>query len=329
MYLVLDHGGMIVIESIVSAINRHANSLLFIEISLLVLLAVLFIGTWIYNKKKYQNLKHQIPADVVKTYLDSIIHNSAALKSSLFRGGGDGIDASTIPSVLPLGELKGGDSVGVSTGSVSSAELNAKIAEIARLRADLDNKNNLLAELEIKYGNLQSDYEDALKRISELEKLLADAGNVGDDTVLKEQLNSTVKERDELREKLKEYGVIEDDLANLKRYRQENDLLRKALEEAGKPIPVFENASVAEVTEASDGAEVVDVAEVAAEPEAIEDPELPDTPVEVAEDASEEPAAIENQEVAQAVPDAPMDSSPDEDTSSPEDLLSEFEKMLG
>lgn len=128
------------IESIISAINRHANSLLFIEIGLLVLLLVLFIGTWIYNKKKYQNLKHQIPADVVKTYLDSIIHNSAALKSSLFRGGGDGVDASQIPSVLPVGGLGGGDSVGVSEGNVSSAELNAKIAEIARLKAELDKK---------------------------------------------------------------------------------------------------------------------------------------------------------------------------------------------
>jgi hypothetical protein len=323
-----------VIESIISAINRHANSLLFIEIGLLVLLLVLFIGTWIYNKKKYQNLKHQIPADVVKTYLDSIIHNSAALKSSLFRGGGDGVDASQIPSVLPVGGLGGGDSVGVSDGNVSSAELNAKIAEIARLKAELDNKNNQVADLEKKLAQTQEELDKALARIAELEKLLAESGS-GDDTVLREQLNATIKERDELRDKLKEYGVIEDDLANLKRYKQENELLRKALEEAGKPIPELgdEEAPAPEpepepIAEPAPAPEIETAPEPIAEPEpapeAVEEPELPEPPVE--EPTNEEaPAEAE----AEAAPEPPADTSSDDDDISPEDLLSEFEKMLG
>lgn len=322
------------IESIISAINRHANSLLFIEIGLLVLLLVLFIGTWIYNKKKYQNLKHQIPADVVKTYLDSIIHNSAALKSSLFRGGGDGVDASQIPSVLPVGGLGGGDSVGVSDGNVSSAELNAKIAEIARLKAELDNKNNQVADLEKKLAQTQEELDKALARIAELEKLLAESGS-GDDTVLREQLNATIKERDELRDKLKEYGVIEDDLANLKRYKQENELLRKALEEAGKPIPELgdEEAPAPEpepepIAEPAPAPEIETAPEPIAEPEpapeAVEEPELPEPPVE--EPTNEEaPAEAE----AEAAPEPPADTSSDDDDISPEDLLSEFEKMLG
>ncbi|MDA9793024.1 hypothetical protein N9B72_00425, partial [Bacteriovoracaceae bacterium] len=224
------------IESMVSAINRHANSLLFIEISLLVLLLVLFVGTWIYNKKKYQNLKHQIPADVVKNYLDSIIHNSAALKSSLFRGGGGDVDPNQIPSILPISDLTGGDSIGIAGGTVSSEELNAKVAEIAKLRAEIASKNNQVIGLEKKVVQVQTDLDVALAKIAELEKLLAAGGTAGGDALLQEQLTKTIAQRDELKEKLKEYAIIEDDLAELKRFKQENALLRKALEEAGTAI---------------------------------------------------------------------------------------------
>jgi hypothetical protein len=60
------------------------------------------IAYWFYNRKKFHQLTHEIPASVVKNYLDSIIQNSTSLKSSLFRGGG--LDMGNgIPSVVPVG----------------------------------------------------------------------------------------------------------------------------------------------------------------------------------------------------------------------------------
>ena len=62
------------------------------------------ITYWFYNRKKFHQLTHEIPASVVKNYLDSIIQNSTSLKSSLFRGGG--LDMGNgIPSVVPVGDL--------------------------------------------------------------------------------------------------------------------------------------------------------------------------------------------------------------------------------
>jgi hypothetical protein len=353
-----------VIESIVSAINRHANSLLFIEISLLVLLLVLFVGTWIYNKKKYQNLKHQIPADVVKSYLDSIIHNSAALKSSLFRGGGGDVDPNQIPSILPISDLAGGGSIGIAGGTVSSEELNAKVAEIAKLRAEIASKNNQVIGLEKKVAQVQTDLDAALAKIAELEKLLAAGGAGGGpagDAALQEQLTKTIAERDELKERLKEYAIIEDDLAELKRFKQENALLRKALEDAGTAIPEMDHDAAPVAEEIAPGPVVEEVPEPVVEevaPEPVAEEVAPEAEEvapeaeevapeaeEVAPEAEAEPTAeevgpepelpaapVEEDPFDAAVAvaeDGPDDTSSDDDGRSPEDLLSEFEKMLG
>ena len=68
---------------------------------MLLLTLISIIAYWFYNRKKFRELSHEIPASVVKNYLDSIIQNSNSLKSSLFRGGG--LDMGTgIPSVVPV-----------------------------------------------------------------------------------------------------------------------------------------------------------------------------------------------------------------------------------
>jgi hypothetical protein len=53
----------------------------------------------------------------------------------------------------------------------------------------------------------------------------------------KEQIEKVIKERDELRERLEEYCVIEEDLEYLKRFSQMNALLIETLNNAGIAIP--------------------------------------------------------------------------------------------
>ena len=248
------------------------------------------VWLWYVNRKKYHFLKHQIPATVVKDYLDSIIQNSTALKSSLFRGGGLDVDPNSVPAVRPAADLgEGGDA--------------ALQAEIARLRAELAEKTATIADLETKNTSLSEQVDVKQKRIEELEALLAKAQEGGGGGADPAELAAITAERDKLKEDLQQYDVIADDLADLKRYKQENEQLRKALEEAGGAAPA------------------------AAAPEPVAEPEPAAAP------PAEEPPAEEPAAEAAPAEEAPAEEEPaadaEGDDKTPEDLLSEFEKMLG
>ena len=255
-------------------------------------------------------MKHQIPASVVKSYLDSIIQNSTALKSSLFRGGGLDVDPNSIPSVMPLTDLMGSGSADVNAGSDNSA-LNA---QIALLQSQLNEKLKVISDLEVQNTSLSGEVKAKQERIEELEKLLAEAGSGGPsaDPEMAAKLAEITKERDGLKEKLSQYAVIEDDLANVKRLKQENEQLRAALENAGGEVPA--SAPIDESVDEPEEA-LVDETPVAAAPEE----EVP------AEDEVPEGPSALSEEPLEAAP-ATEESSDDK---SPEDLLSEFEKMLG
>ncbi|MBT3982974.1 MAG: hypothetical protein HOE90_16565 [Bacteriovoracaceae bacterium] len=316
-------------------VTKFDDVTLVVTMSFLFIVTVSFVVYWIYNKKKYHQLGHQIPASVVKNYLDSIIQNSTSLKSSLFRGGGLDVDGAGIPSVLPLSGL-GGDQVSAGGGG-NPEELAQKNAQINQLNAQLTEKLSLIAQLEAKIAELEKGLAAAaasgggdsaevpgLKaRVTDLEaqlaKALEDLANApaagdggGGDEALKSELTATAKERDDLKERLQEYEIIEDDLANLKRLQQENEQLKKSLADGGgAPPPAAEPAPEPEPAAAAP----------AVEPEPEPEPEAP---------PAEAPPELETKAEAEDAP-APEDV-PDlssDDSKSAEDLLNEFEKMLG
>jgi hypothetical protein len=299
----------------INYIDKYTTQIFVLQMGMLVILSAIILWVYYYNRKKYHNLKHQIPASVVKNYLDSIIQNSTALKSSLFRGGGLDVDPSSIPSVMPLDQLQTSTPIGVST----SGGDEALRAEVARLQSQLAEKQNIITDLENKSTDLEGTVKAKQERIEELEKLLAEAqaneGTVGggDDEALKAQLAEVTTERDSLKEDLAQYDIIEDDLADLKRLKQENAQLKAALEGSGGSVP--EAAPVAEAAPAPATESVP-----TAEPEPAESE--PVAVAEAAPEAAAEPAAAAPAEEVAAAPAA-------EDDKSPEDLLSEFEKMLG
>ena len=293
------------LESILNLLDKYANQLVLFQMGLLAITMTIIVYVYYYNRKKYHNLKHQIPASVVKNYLDSIIQNSTALKSSLFRGGGLDVDPSSIPSVLPLDQLAGTTPVGVSTGG-GDEQLQA---EIARLRSQLTEKDGVIKDLEAKNTELEGTVKAKQERIEELEKLLAEAqANAGSggggegDEAMKAELDALTAERDTLKEDLAQYDIIEDDLADLKRLKQENEQLKSALDGGGDvPAP------------AAPAAEPAPAAEATPAPAPVEEPAAEPAP---------EPVAAAAEPAAEPAADAEEDKSP-------EDLLSEFEKMLG
>lgn len=358
-------------NALINYLDKYHTQLTVLLLGLSLIVFAVFLWVWFYNRRKYHHLKHQIPASVVKNYLDSIIQNSTALKSSLFRGGGLEVDANGVPSVMPLSDLPSGAQVNISGGEDDSALR----AEVSRLQSQLNEKNGVIKDLENQNAQLGGDVKSKQERIEELEKLLAAAkeGAGGGDPEADQKIAELVKERDRLEEDLKQYEVISDDLADLKRLKQENAQLKKTLEGSGGTVPAdlgsgepeavaesaapIEEAAPAESAQPSEASEPA--ADVAADVTAdvAEDDEEDDMAAMAAammEDSNEEEPAGEDSaagleeglEAALADNNSALDEpaaeeSPlaaaddggagdgDEESKSPEDLLSEFEKMLG
>lgn len=325
------------LETFINYVDKFGPEMLVILTGMVVILSTLFLWLWFSNRRKYHNLKHAIPANVVKSYLDSIIQNSTALKSSLFRGGG--LDMSSVPSVMPLGSLVGGEGIAVS-GSPSTAlleELNQKKAQLAALEAQIGSLQGSNKELDARYNQAQGNLTTAEKRVKELEAMLA-SGNGASDETLKQELAATMRERDDIRDRLREFEIIADDLANLKRLQQENEQLKRSLAAAGASVPSAPAAAPAETAKpkASAAEMQADVTELfedlaqnnpstEADTSALEDfLSAPDVSTE--QPAAPPEAASETQAAAPA-DEAPADNKKNDRT--PEDLLSEFEKMLG
>lgn len=284
---------------------------------LLLVTMVLIIVYWFYNRKKFHQLSHEIPASVVKNYLDSIIQNSNSLKSSLFRGGGLDI-GNGIPSVVPVGDLPSSMNIGVGSGS---EEITQKNAEIASLNQKLSDRIKQITDLEKRLADLSAgkglgaetdllkkDLTTAQQRLRDMENQLAAAS--GGDANLQKELSSVTADRNELRERLKEYEIIEEDLANLKRLQQENDQLKAELMALRK-------------SGSGPAAAVPAAAPVPAAP--VNVPDDMDLEAEMAKAiADSKPSKPQTVEV-------PVDDVPSEEgeQKSAEELLSEFEKMLG
>jgi hypothetical protein len=295
------------VDSIINYFDKYSDLLVQLQFGFLVIIVAVLGWIWFYNRRKYQHLKHQIPASVVKSYLDSIIQNSTALKSSLFRGGGLDIDPNSIPSVMPLNTLPGGTSIDLESGGDSALK-----AQIAQLQAQLAQKNLLISDLENKNADLAGTVKQKQARIEELERLLAEArassgAPIGDPDA-ENKIATLTSERDALKEELQQYDVISDDLANMKRLKQENEQLKKALAGAGAGVAAM--------------AEPVVAKSMPEEEVSYDEPEVEE--VVPSYEAEEEEPVMAAAEVAM-----PSEETSSKDDQSPEDLLSEFEKMLG
>jgi chromosome segregation ATPase len=241
--------------------------------------------------------------------------------------------AAGVPSVMPLSNLMGGDNLGMS-GAPSTAlleEINQKKAYIASLEAQLSSTKGSQSELEVKVNSAQGNLSSAEKKIKELETKLSQAmANVGtaggessDNSNLLSELQTTQKERDEIRDRLKEFEIISDDLANLKRLQQENEQLKRSLAQAGStaapekaaidPNNILSQADVSDL--------LADLGESGGSTSSKDNQALEEFLSSPEEDTSEADMLA-----------AMNDTQPDNNAKSektPEDLLSEFEKMLG
>ena len=306
-------------ETIRLILTKFTDETITIFSLLLLVTMVGIIIYWFYNRKKFHQLSHEIPASIVKNYLDSIIENSNSLKSSLFRGGG--LDMGNgIPSVVQIGDLPSSKSIGVGVGS---EEVSQKNAEIAALHQKLSDRQRQIQDLEktiqdLSAGKglgaeseiLRKDLVQSQQKSKDLESQLAEAmARSGGDSEIQKELEFVTSERNEIRERLKEYAIIEEDLANLKRLQQENDQLKAELSNLRKGGAVSPPA--APVVNPAQVEEEDDLEAMMAQAIADSRPAAPLAAPQVMDLASTQAPAEELEQ------------------KSAEELLSEFEKMLG
>lgn len=331
-------------KSLLYYLDNFTPEFLFIELAVLVIIFLGIIMMWLYNRKKYHDLAHQIPAGVIKNYLDSIIQNSNSLKSSLFRGGGADLGEGA-PSVVSLG----------AAGGASADELNRKNAEIDSLRSQLNEKTGTIGDLENKVralmetqgggddGAAQAKVIELSDQVAKLQSELsqsqsdlasakeAGAGDGGGGGVSEDDHNNLLKERDDLKERLQEYEIIEDDLANLKSLQQENAQLKKALSDGGGSIDTGSGDSGGDDDGGGDDAPPPAASADAGGDEAAAEAPAEETPPPPEEAVAEEAPAEEVADAAPA-PEAPpaedSEAKEKEDDKNADDLLNEFEKML-
>jgi len=298
------------------------EALLFEALFIFILFAT-YAAFWVLKKRKYGVVETHLPAGPVKEYLNQLIGNAEQLRAQLF-----GLLGTTeFPKVSAPTPTLVSEPVFTAVSS-DDPELARKLAEF---EAKIQQQAKALEALAAEKARIEAELAQA--RAASQGKP-ADSGG----SAALAELQKKIKE---LEEKLAEYSVIEDDLANLKRLQQENAQLKSALSEKGPPAaPPSEQSpkpAVTEPTPTPSPAAPSPAAAQAAEPAPEPMPEPTPAPAEPQGVEKTEPAAQEptSPELPQADPAAEAQASeePAPENAPPltdkdADLVAEFEKML-
>ena len=284
-------------------VTDFGDHLLIVLVCLALITFCLFVVCWIIDKNRLR-ISHNVPGSVVRDYLDAVIQNSMSLRSSLFREREANDQA---PLAMPLYKLQNGESSQEKESSLeqSSAEQGKQeSADMAKVAGETGDKDRQIAELTDHIAQLRQELETLGEGKSE------------------DDLAAVAKERDELQEKLQEYEIIEHDLANLKQLQKENIELKQALGQGEKEV-AGESAEPEPQQvpgEGGEGEKNVDV-QASEQPQPAGGDKQQPLSVELVEgsDKSDE---------EKPTPSKARTLSQDGDKSA-EDLLNEFEKMLG
>ena len=193
--------------------SRFSSEALLFEALVIFTLLAVYAAFFVLRKRRFGSVKTQIPAGVVKAYLNELIGDAESLRAQLF-----GLLYSAGVPAAELAHLRGTGS-GVSAGAMLQAT-QAGGGDPAAVQA-----------LEAKLAAQAKQIETFLAEKVRVEKELEETRTKGDSTSSQSsnELNKLQEKIGLLEGKLAEYSVIEDDLANLKRLQQENTQLKTQL----------------------------------------------------------------------------------------------------
>jgi hypothetical protein len=181
---------------------------------------------WVIKKRRLGAARDQIPASMVKAYLNQLIAEAQSVRVQLF-----GLiqtnpeEAAGLENADKLlSTFATAASSGLALSGAPAPGIPGDLTERLRaLQAQLADKESLVVNINIEKSKLLEEL-DSLRR-NQQNATLASPG-----APASEELARKVKD---LESRLEEYSLFEDDLANLKRLQQENIALKKKLEEMG------------------------------------------------------------------------------------------------
>ena len=188
--------------------------LLFLALGIFILVCI-YAAFWIVHKRRHGVIDTQLPSGPVKAYLNSMIFDAEQLRLQLF-----GI----LGAQLPPEKMAMVPQQVVISGPVDSSKLGELEGKLAEQMRALEAMTQTKAQLE--------------KELADSKKNMGVPGANTQQAIEMKKLEEKVKL---LESRLAEYNVIEDDLANLKRFQQENAALKKALASAGGSMPGGDN----------------------------------------------------------------------------------------
>ncbi len=325
------------LEAIALIITKFSEELIAAQVALLLLCSATALYLFLVRKKKKESAEW-VPASLVRAYLDRVQADERETRMKLF---GEASPAYTVPSAhaAPLAAALG----------TTVADPNL-LRELEALRAQLALSDQRAIEFDRNMNALKAEKAALEQRLKDAANGAAAAGPGTPEFI------ALQKEAEDMKAKLQEYSVIEDDLANLKKFQKENEQLKQRigqLEEGGAAsattiagsAPATETKTVVSGGEQKSQPGMVLVSGGAAAatetmaPPAATGTVAPAAPAPAAVPAAAAPAptaggAEQNTNVLQSVTpavDAGAPAAPAAEKSSKqkeEELLSEFEKML-
>lgn len=193
-------------EAIALILTKFSDEVIAAQLALLCFVSCVALY-WLVVRKKKKESAEWVPAAVVRAYLDKVRADEQEVRFKLF-----GEAPVAAGSHAPLA---------AALSTVTTVTDPALLKEVDALRAQLSASDQRSMEFDRVMNALKTE-KAALE-----EKLKAAAAGA---PVAAGPSPEALKELDDLKARLQEYEVIEDDLANLKKFQKENEQLRQKVE---------------------------------------------------------------------------------------------------
>jgi hypothetical protein len=176
---------------------------------------------WVIRKRRLGAARSEIPSTVVKAYLSQLIHEAQFVRTQLF-------------GIAQANSTFEGEVAPPPTGASHSlpdfpAGISDDLSERLRaLQSQLAEKESLVININVEKTKLLEELENLRQNQNAVRSAAANT-NSGNTAELMKKIKT-------LEDRLEEYSLFEEDLANLKRLQQENTSLKKRIEEIGPAI---------------------------------------------------------------------------------------------
>ena len=182
----------------------------------------LYCYHWVVKRRLLGAARNQVPAGMVKVYLNQLINEAQFVRTQLF-----GLIAGAEKMDMPAARFQASD-FGINPAPApSSGDAGGGIPQdladrLKALEGQLADKESMVVNINVEKTKLLEEVENLKKNQASVQNTSSAGGN--------EELLKKLKN---LEERLEEYSLFEDDLANLKRLQQENTQLKKRVAEMG------------------------------------------------------------------------------------------------